>query len=192
MQLYVSRDGQQYGPYTIEDARAHLAAGSLLPTDLTFLDGAPNWAPLAEVLAATPQSVLSANPPASQPVGTAAQPAPMGRTQSAKKAKKKSKPKMNDKASSAGLGELLLKYKASIAVVVIIATGIFIFTMLRNTAPDQGEDPSNLNTGTEMEDGMEQGETGGKKMGGGAGGNNPVDPANPGDPGNPGIPGGPN
>ena len=97
MQLYVSRDGQQFGPYTIEDARAHLAAGSLLPTDLAFLDGAPNWAPLVEVLAAAPQPALSANPPASQPVGTATQPAPMGKAQSAKKTKKKSKPKKKDK-----------------------------------------------------------------------------------------------
>ena len=192
MQLYVSRDGQQFGPYTIEDARAHLAAGSLLPTDLAFLDGAPNWAPLVEVLAAAPQPALSANPPASQPVGTATQPAPMGKAQSAKKTKKKSKPKKKDKASSAGLGELLLKYKAILAVVVIIATGIYMFTKFGNSAPDQGEDPSTLNTEPEMEDGMEQVETGGKKMGGGAGGNNPVDPANPGDPGNPGIPGGPN
>ena len=191
MYVHITRDGQQYGPYSIEDARTHLAVGNLLPTDLAFLDGAPNWAPLAEVLAAAPQPALSANPPASQPIGTATQPAPMGKAQSAKKAQKKSKPKKKDKASSAGLGELLLKYKAILAVVVIIATGIYMFTMFRNSTPDQGEDPSTLNTEPEMEDGMEQVETGGKKIGGG-GGNNPVDPVNPGDPGNPGIPGGPN
>ena len=50
MNVYVRRDGQQYGPYSIEDARAHLASGSLLPTDHAFFEGMTDWAPLEQVL----------------------------------------------------------------------------------------------------------------------------------------------
>ncbi|MSU44293.1 MAG: DUF4339 domain-containing protein [Pedosphaera sp.] len=34
MQVYLSRDGQQMGPYSIEQIQEYLADGSALPTDL--------------------------------------------------------------------------------------------------------------------------------------------------------------
>tara|TARA_Y100001934_G_scaffold270834_1_gene356363 strand:+ start:128 stop:1909 length:1782 start_codon:yes stop_codon:yes gene_type:complete len=51
MNIHISRDGQQFGPYTLEDAQAHLASGSLLPHDLAWVDGATEWRPLSEVVA---------------------------------------------------------------------------------------------------------------------------------------------
>ena len=52
MQVTINRDGQQYGPYPIEDAAAHLATGGLLPTDWAWAEGMTDWAPLGEVVAA--------------------------------------------------------------------------------------------------------------------------------------------
>ena len=177
MQLFVSRDGQQYGPYSIDEARAHLAAGSLFPADHAFIEGMANWAPLEEVLAAASQPASSPTPVAPQPAGqvTQATPAAQARPASttpakAKKGKgRKSKPKKTDKASTPGLGALLVKYKAILAIVVIIATGLYVYNVLKDDAPDQGEAPSGLNPDNEMEGEMEEGE--GK--GGGSGGGDP-------------------
>ena len=51
MNIHISRDGQQFGPYTLEDAQTHLASGSLLPHDLAWVEGATEWRPLSEVVA---------------------------------------------------------------------------------------------------------------------------------------------
>jgi len=45
----VRRDGEQFGPYTLEDANAYLAEGSLLPTDQAWFEGAADWMPIIEV-----------------------------------------------------------------------------------------------------------------------------------------------
>ena len=51
MNIHISRDGQQFGPYTLEDAQAHLASGSLLPHDWALEEGGTEWRPLSEVVA---------------------------------------------------------------------------------------------------------------------------------------------
>ncbi|MSU60180.1 MAG: DUF4339 domain-containing protein [Pedosphaera sp.] len=45
MNLLIHRDGQQYGPYSFEEARTLLAEGKLRPGDLARPDGATNWKP---------------------------------------------------------------------------------------------------------------------------------------------------
>jgi len=47
--IHVMRDGQQFGPYTLEDLNAYLAQGSLLPTDQAWWEGAPAWVPMDQV-----------------------------------------------------------------------------------------------------------------------------------------------
>jgi len=47
--IHVMRDGQQFGPYTIEDINAYMAQGNLLPTDQAWYEGAANWMPITEV-----------------------------------------------------------------------------------------------------------------------------------------------
>ena len=47
--IHVMRDGQQFGPYTIDDINAYLAQGTLLPTDQAWYEGAANWMPITEV-----------------------------------------------------------------------------------------------------------------------------------------------
>jgi hypothetical protein len=49
MMIHISRDGEQFGPYTLEDANAFLAQGSLLATDQAWYEGAPDWMPLTGV-----------------------------------------------------------------------------------------------------------------------------------------------
>ena len=47
--IHVMRDGQQFGPYTIEDINAYMAQGTLLPTDQAWYEGAANWMPITDV-----------------------------------------------------------------------------------------------------------------------------------------------
>jgi hypothetical protein len=54
----IQRNDQRYGPYTSEQVRGYLAAGSLLPTDLACTDDNPRWAPLCDVFAAPPPPPL--------------------------------------------------------------------------------------------------------------------------------------
>ena len=49
MQIYISRDGEQNGPYGIEDVNAYLEDGTLLPTDLACQDGMTEWVPVSQI-----------------------------------------------------------------------------------------------------------------------------------------------
>jgi len=49
MQIYISRDGEQNGPYSIEDVNAYLKDGTLLPTDLACQEGMDEWVPLNKI-----------------------------------------------------------------------------------------------------------------------------------------------
>jgi len=50
MMIHVSREGQQFGPYTQEDVQAYLAEGRLLPTDLGWTEGSAEWVPLPQLM----------------------------------------------------------------------------------------------------------------------------------------------
>ena len=43
MQIYISRDGETKGPYSIEDVNAYLKDGTLSPTDLACQEGMDEW-----------------------------------------------------------------------------------------------------------------------------------------------------
>ena len=49
MQIYISRDGETKGPYSIEDVNTYLKDGTLLPTDLACQEGLDEWVPLDEI-----------------------------------------------------------------------------------------------------------------------------------------------
>jgi hypothetical protein len=63
MQIYIGRDGQREGPFTIEEVRARIAQGQARPDDLAWYDGAPGWMPLREV-PGLQQPVATVVPPA--------------------------------------------------------------------------------------------------------------------------------
>ena len=72
MAYTVSRNGQTYGPYTLEDLQRYVASGNILPTDMAKSEEMPNWLPVAQILGtpAAPQaSVPTAAPVYVQPTG---------------------------------------------------------------------------------------------------------------------------
>jgi hypothetical protein len=63
MNISIHRDGQQYGPYTLEQVQQHVADGTLLPaTDLAWCEGMTEWEPLQSVVA----RLVPAPPPVPQ------------------------------------------------------------------------------------------------------------------------------
>lgn len=52
MQITVNRGGQHFGPYSLEEAAAHIASGGLVPADWAWATGMTEWRPLEEIMAA--------------------------------------------------------------------------------------------------------------------------------------------
>ncbi len=50
----ISRAGQTYGPYTLEDLRRYLASGNVLLTDLAQSDEMTDWVPVSQLLEGAP------------------------------------------------------------------------------------------------------------------------------------------
>ena len=50
MNIYLYKDGQQLGPFTESEARAHLSSGSVSETDLAWVEGNSDWQPLSTIL----------------------------------------------------------------------------------------------------------------------------------------------
>jgi len=59
MQYQISRNGQLYGPYTLEDLQRYIASGNVLPSDLAKSEEMADWVPVAQVIASA-----MATPPA--------------------------------------------------------------------------------------------------------------------------------
>jgi GYF domain 2 len=66
MLYHVTRNGQNYGPYTLEDLQRYVASGNVLPTDLAKSDEMAEWAPVAQVLGS---SIVPAAPILAAPYG---------------------------------------------------------------------------------------------------------------------------
>jgi hypothetical protein len=79
MQIYVGKNGQQLGPFSLEEVNHKLADGTFAGTDLAWYEGAAGWAPLSGVAGVViPPSAPAASIPAPAPSPTPApvQPAP--------------------------------------------------------------------------------------------------------------------
>ena len=50
MHYQVSRNGQMYGPYTLEDLQRYLASGNVLPTDLAKSEEMTDWVPVSAIV----------------------------------------------------------------------------------------------------------------------------------------------
>jgi uncharacterized RDD family membrane protein YckC len=46
MEIYVTREGQRAGPYSLEEVNRQLAAGTLSPVDQAWSEGSPGWKPV--------------------------------------------------------------------------------------------------------------------------------------------------
>lgn len=51
MPYLINRNGQQFGPYSADELKQYVAEGRVLPTDLAWEDGMPNWIPVSQVMA---------------------------------------------------------------------------------------------------------------------------------------------
>ena len=49
MMIHISRDGQEFGPYTSEQVQEYLASGNLVATDMAWHEGAADWYPITQV-----------------------------------------------------------------------------------------------------------------------------------------------
>lgn len=49
-QIQILRDGQQYGPFSINELEEHIAAGSITTEDLAWHEGLDDWKPLREII----------------------------------------------------------------------------------------------------------------------------------------------
>ena len=82
MPYHISREGQTYGPYTLEDLQRYVGTGNVLLTDLAKSDDSPDWVPVAQILnpvagaAAVPPIYTPPATPFTQPIGYAASPYP--------------------------------------------------------------------------------------------------------------------
>lgn len=74
MNIYLSKDGQQTGPFPLEEIKRKLQAGEVLPTQLAWYQGAPGWGPISSVPGVGPLMPTSVGGPAP---GGGAVPAPM-------------------------------------------------------------------------------------------------------------------
>jgi hypothetical protein len=50
MQIYVSRDRQHYGPYSVEQLREYLTQGSFAPSDFACIAGTSKWITIEQIL----------------------------------------------------------------------------------------------------------------------------------------------
>ena len=83
---YVGKNGQQTGPFTLDQVQAKYASGEISPTDLMWKEGTADWkaastfSELQSPAAAAPASVPAPSPsfggPASTPVSTKVDPSP--------------------------------------------------------------------------------------------------------------------
>jgi len=85
MQIYIGKNGQQLGPFSLEEVNRKLADGTFAGTDLAWYEGAAGWAPLSGVAGVViPPAAASTPAPAPTPAPTPApvqhapvQPAPV-------------------------------------------------------------------------------------------------------------------
>src|SRR6476620_4238716 len=75
MQIYVGKNGQQLGPFSLEEVNRKLADGTFAGTDLAWYEGAAGWAPLSGVAGvAVPLAAGVAPKPAPTPAPAPVQP----------------------------------------------------------------------------------------------------------------------
>ena len=64
MNYFITRDGKEYGPYTLADLQRYVASGSILVTDMTRSEGMQDWVPVSQVIGNIPVPVAQPGPAA--------------------------------------------------------------------------------------------------------------------------------
>jgi hypothetical protein len=134
MNIFVSRDGQTFGPYSLEQAKQYLDAGQLLPSDFAVIEGQAEWKSLTEILG------VQTPGPASQPAPVQAeqstpQPTTPVETSVASETKPKVTPKEGGKKvrkikSAAQVQTVYVAQKKGIVSRILSTIMVFTFMML--------------------------------------------------------------
>ena len=78
MHYHVARNGQVYGPYTLEDLRRYVASGHVLLTDTVKSDEMADWVPVSELLGGSSSATAGGAAPFGSPVPPAYAPPAYG------------------------------------------------------------------------------------------------------------------
>src|SRR5215469_8418802 len=62
MPYQISRGGQLYGPYTLEDLQRYITSGNVLPTDLAKSEEMAEWLPVSQILSTTSGAAAATTP----------------------------------------------------------------------------------------------------------------------------------
>lgn len=69
MQIHISRNGQSFGPYTLEEVNAYLTSGHLNVNDMAWFEGCADWMPLSHIAGVqVPASAVAPPTPPASPV----------------------------------------------------------------------------------------------------------------------------
>jgi len=49
VEIYISRAGERFGPYSLSEVQGYLDNGSIVPTDLAWHQGTTDWVPLSQI-----------------------------------------------------------------------------------------------------------------------------------------------
>jgi hypothetical protein len=66
MQIHVNKDGQQYGPFTLEQLQQYVQQGNFTPQDHAFFEGCQEWVTIAQVPGFAGEAQAAAQPQAQQ------------------------------------------------------------------------------------------------------------------------------
>jgi hypothetical protein len=123
--LYVSRDGQTFGPYDLKQANQFLQTGQLLPSDYAMLEGQTEWKFLPDILKILNESeVRHSQAQAADLAGTQAAP-------NQKTAKKPATRKKSVRIQGLNQQSSVIKVKEKSLVAKLIATVmVFIISLI--------------------------------------------------------------
>jgi hypothetical protein len=62
MQTYITKNGQQYGPYSDSEVAEYLKTGQISENDFAWQEGLPEWVPLSQLFAVQLSNVPSPPP----------------------------------------------------------------------------------------------------------------------------------
>ena len=123
--LYVSRDGQTFGPYDLKQATQFLQAGQLLPSDYAMLEGQTEWKFLPDILNTLKESEVRHSQALAADLATT-QAAPIQKT-----AKKPATRKKSVRIQGLNQQSSVIKVKEKSLVAKLIATVmVFIVSLI--------------------------------------------------------------
>jgi len=126
MKYYISRAGQQYGPYSLEDLRNMQAQHQVDVNDLAWAEGMPAWMPLSQVLGSAPAPAAAPVPPPYTPPQPQYQP-PQYAPQAQAPAPAYAPPAYNPSYAPQAMpgGPMPPNLNWVIVLVLVVVTGIF-------------------------------------------------------------------